>query len=74
MHLQAVLILIHVLRHGPDAPFFPDLLDCVLVDGETAERCIVDGAVGCFGSAEVVVVRWAEEEDSFAVCWSTDVE
>jgi hypothetical protein len=67
MHLQAVFCFVDVLAHGLEAPFALELMDKGSVDGQVAQRGGVLVAAGCCSAGEVVMVRWAEQEDALAV-------
>jgi hypothetical protein len=67
MHFQAVLVLIDFLRHAFEVPFLLYLAHELSVYDEVADGRAVTVAFGCCGAGEVVVVRWAEQEDALAV-------
>ena len=74
VHLKAVLVLVDGLRHLVEGFGRVQLGDCVFVELEVAERCLVDVAFGEGAAAEVEVVGWAEEEDAFTACRVSTVD
>jgi hypothetical protein len=61
-----VLGLVDGLGHATQVPLFCDLVHCLGVDGQVAQRRLIFFEACRCGSAEVVVMRGAEEEYAFA--------
>jgi hypothetical protein len=66
MHLQTVLILVYRLRHPFELAGLVEFGCRLAVNGQAAEWRTIMGAAAQSSLGEVVVVRWTEEEDSFA--------